>query len=69
MLSIVALVANLIVFFVGKSGSEVNSVVIIIVCAVIVGLIAVPLLGFFIFHIYLVISGRTTRELIKSIKT
>ncbi len=69
MLSIVALVVNLIVFFVGKSGSEVNSLIVIIVCAVIVGLIALPLLGFFIFHIYLAISGRTTRELIKSIKT
>lgn len=59
---------NIIIYIMQKSGSEVNSTVIVIVCAVAVGVIAVPLLGFFIFHLYLAITGRTTREIIKSIK-
>jgi hypothetical protein len=61
MLTFVVLIANLILFFVNKSGSSVNSVVLIVICSVVVGIIALPLLGFFIFHIYLVITGRTTR--------
>jgi hypothetical protein len=65
MLTMVALVANLILFFIAKSGSSVNSVVLIVVCSVIVAIIGLPLLIFFIFHIYLMITGRTTRELIK----
>jgi hypothetical protein len=61
MLTFVVLIANLILFFVNKSGSSVNSVVLIVICSVVVAIIALPLLGFFIFHLYLVITGRTTR--------
>lgn len=45
-----------------------NSTVVIVVCSVAVGIIAIPLLGFFIFHIYVACTGNTTREIIKKIK-
>lgn len=65
MLSIGTFLVNLIIFGVSKTGTSVDSVVIIIVCAVAVGLLGVPLLGFFIFHLYLAVTGKTTREMIK----
>ena len=52
---------NVIVFAIANAGSEVNSTVVIIICSVAVGIIAIPLLGFFIFHIYLAVTGKTTR--------
>jgi hypothetical protein len=39
-----------------------------VICSVIVGLIALPLIGFFIFHVYVAVSGNTTREILKDIK-
>lgn len=66
-ITIIALVANVVIYLTAKAGTQVNSIVIIVVCSVIVGIIALPLIGFFIFHLYLVITGRTTREVIKSI--
>lgn len=32
------------------------------------GIIAIPLVGFLIFHIYLAVTGKTTREMLKKIK-
>jgi palmitoyltransferase ZDHHC9/14/18 len=68
MLTIITFFVNVIVFAISNTGEEINQTVIIIICSVIVGVIAIPLLGFFIFHLYLAISGHTTREILKDIK-
>ena len=68
MLTIGIFFLNMIVFSVANAGKEVNETLIIVICSVSVGIIALPLLGFFIFHIYLAITGKTTREVIKSIR-
>ena len=51
---------------IGKGGN-VDATIVIIIGSVAVGIIAVPLFGFLIFHIYLSLSGKTTREMIKKI--
>lgn len=40
----------------------------IVICGVVVALIAIPMLGFLGFHIYLALTGKTTRELLKDIQ-
>lgn len=52
---------NVIIYVVNKAGTSINKTAIIIVCSIVVSLIAIPLLGFFIFHVYLILTGRTTR--------
>ena len=69
MLTIGLFFVNVIVFAMANTGSEINSTVVIVVCSVAVGIIAIPLIGFFVFHIYLSASGKTTREIIKGIKS
>ncbi len=59
---------NIFIFSTLNVGSEVNSTLIIIICSVAMGIIAIPLIGFLIFHIYLAITGKTTREMIKKIE-
>ena len=61
MLTIGMFFVNVVVFAMSNVGTEVNSTVVIVICSVAVGIIAIPLLGFFIFHIYLAITGNTTR--------
>jgi hypothetical protein len=68
-LSALTFALNIVIFAIKKSGSNMNATVIIIVCSVAVGVIAVPLIGFLLFHIFLLIRGSTTRELLKSIKS
>lgn len=68
MISIGTFLLNLIMFAMQKMGSKIDSVVLVIICAVVVGIIGIPLCIFFIFHICLIISGKTTREVIKSVK-
>lgn len=58
----------MIIFGMQKFGSQVDSTVVIVICSVVVGIIGVPLLIFFIFHLCLIIQGKTTRELIKSVQ-
>ena len=41
---------------------------IIIICSIATGIIAIPLAILLIFHIYLAIKGKTTREVKKKIK-
>jgi len=60
MVSMVAAIINVIVFSTSKSG-DFNPMIVIIVCSVAAGLIGLPLLGFLIFHIYISVSGNTTR--------
>jgi hypothetical protein len=39
----------------------------IIICSVVLGVIGLPMLGFLVFHIYLSLTGRTTREVLKKL--
>ena len=59
---------NLVVFFIAQSG-DVDSTVAIIICSVVGGILLIPMLGFLIFHIYLSLRGKTTRELLKRLDT
>ena len=58
--TIASAAVNLIVFFITQDGT-IDSTVAIIISAVVLGLIALPMIGFLIFHIYLSIKGKTTR--------
>lgn len=66
--SIGAAAVNLAVFFISGQG-EVDTTVAIIICSVVFGVIALPMLGFLIFHVYLSIRGKTTRELLKRLES
>jgi len=61
MISIGAFLLNLIMFGAQKFGTTVDANVLIIICSVVAGVIGVPLLGFFGFHLWLICKGRTTR--------
>lgn len=61
MISIGSFLVNLIMFAMSKTGAKIDAAVLIIICAVVVGIIGIPLLIFFIFHICLIITGKTTR--------
>jgi hypothetical protein len=60
-------ILNLVVYMINLGGSSVNTTVVIIICSVVFGVIAIPMFGFLIFHIYLSVTGKTTREIIKKI--
>jgi hypothetical protein len=61
MLTIGTFLLNLIIYSISMIGSQIDTKVVIIICAVVVGVIGVPLLIFFVFHIWLTITGKTTR--------
>lgn len=67
MCSISTAIINLVVFFLSQGGSEINSTVAIVICAVVLGIVALPLLAFLVFHVYLALTGKTTRELLKKL--
>ncbi len=58
-------IVNGIVYFITSDGSTVNPTIAIVVCSIVFGIIAIPIVGFLGFHIYLAIRGKTTRELLK----
>jgi thiol:disulfide interchange protein len=60
-------IINLVVYFISQGGSQVNSTVVIIICSVVLGVLALPMLGFLVFHVYLSLTGKTTRELLKKL--
>lgn len=60
--------ANLVIYLLNRDDKEVSSTAIIIIVSVIGGIIGLPLTIFFIFHLYICITGRTTREVIKNIE-
>ena len=66
MASIMMLVINAVVAMLGKDA--VNSTVVVIVAVCATGVIALPMMGFLVFHVYLSVTGRTTREIIKKIE-
>jgi len=61
----VMLVVNVVVGMIGKD--QINQTVVIIVAVVATSVIALPLAGFLIFHVYLTVTGKTTREIVKKI--
>jgi hypothetical protein len=67
MCSICTAIINVVVFLINQNGSTINSTVAIIICSVVFGVIALPMLVFLVFHIYLSITGKTTRELLKKL--
>ena len=62
------LIVNMIVFVIQKSSGDVSQTAIIVVVAVVASVIGLPILGFLIFHIYLAVTKKTTRELLKHIE-
>jgi hypothetical protein len=59
---------NMVVFIISKSSSSVNQTAIIIIVAIVAALLGIPLIGFFIFHLYLACTRNTTREVLKKIE-
>ena len=59
---------NLVIYLLNKGDKEISSTAIIIIVSVIAGIIGLPLTIFFVFHLYICITGRTTREVIKNIE-
>jgi hypothetical protein len=60
--------ANIILFAQSEDTDEVGGTVAIVICSICLGLIGLQLIGFFIFHIALLIKGTTTREVLKKNK-
>lgn len=60
-------IVNLAVYLINRDNKAVNQTVIIIVISVIGGVIGIPILIFALFHVYLCLTGRTTREVLKRI--
>jgi hypothetical protein len=67
MCSMATAVINLVVYFLAAGGSAVDTTIAIIICSVVLGIIALPMFGFLVFHLYLSLTGRTTRELLKKL--
>lgn len=67
-ISVCMFIINMIVFVIQKSSKDINQTAIIVIVAVVSGVIGLPILGFLIFHIYLTIQKKTTRELLKHIE-
>lgn len=68
MLSIVLLVVNMIFFVISKTQSSISQTAVIVIASVLGGILGVPLLAFFGFHLYLAITRKTTRDVLKKIK-
>ena len=62
--SVAIAAVNVVVYFISQDG-EVDSTVAIIICSIVGGILLIPMLVFLIFHVYLSIRGKTTRELLK----
>ncbi len=67
-LALCMLIVNMIVFIIQKSSRDVNPIAIIVIVSVVAGVIGVPIIGFLIFHLYLTIKKKTTRELLKHLE-
>jgi predicted Na+-dependent transporter len=55
------LIVNLITFIINKTSGNVNQTVVIVVISIVAGLILIPLIVFFLFHLYLTFKKKTTR--------
>lgn len=52
---------NMVVFIISKSSSSINQTAIIVIVSIVSALLGIPLIGFFIFHLYLAYTRNTTR--------
>jgi len=59
---------NMVLFIISKSAGSISQIAVIVIASIVGGLIGIPILGFFIFHLYLAITRNTTREVLKHIK-
>jgi hypothetical protein len=57
-------ILNLVILVINKSG-QISEAAIIAIVVVVSALLGLPLVAFFSFHIYLAVTGSTTREIIK----
>lgn len=60
-------IINMVVFIISKTSNSINQTVVIVIVVIVAALLGIPLIGFFIFHIYLACTKKTTRELLKKI--
>lgn len=67
-LSAALLIINMVLFIISKSAGSISQIAVIVIVSIVGGLIGIPILGFFIFHLYLAITRNTTREVLKHIK-
>jgi hypothetical protein len=51
------------------SSNEVSQTAIIVIISVVAAVIGLPILGFLIFHLYLTIKKKTTREVLKHLES
>jgi amino acid permease len=66
-LALCLFIVNMIVFVIQKSTQSINQTAIIVIVSVVAGVLGIPILGFLIFHLYLTVTKKTTRELLKHI--
>lgn len=60
-LSMIAFLVNLIIFGINMAGTQINSLIVIILCSIAAAVVGIPLVGFLLFHIFLAVTGKTTR--------
>jgi hypothetical protein len=54
-------IVNLVTFLINQAEKTVNSTVVIIIIVVIGGLVGIPIIIFSCFHLYICVTGKTTR--------
>lgn len=60
-ISMVLFIINMVVFLIGKTTKNVDPTAIIIIISIVAAVIGIPILVFLIFHLYLLITKKTTR--------
>lgn len=54
------------IYLLGKQ-MDINPTVVIVIGVIAVAVVVIPVFGFFVFHVYLTVTGKTTREVVKKI--
>ena len=54
-------IINLVVFTISKTENEINHTAVVVIVSIVGALLGIPVIGFFIFHIYLACTRNTTR--------
>lgn len=67
MITIVLILTSMLMFMLAMTGSGVNATIAIIVSAVIIGGMVLVIVGFLSYHLYLMCTGKTTREHLKRV--
>ena len=61
-------IINTVVFFMEQGEDKVNKTAIIVVLSVVAAGLGLPLLCFFVFHLFLAVTGNTTRQCLKKLE-